>query len=100
MNTDWQETLAGVKENMEPERITGNVRAVKGKYGFIRCCPPGKPREDYFFHGNDVEGVNWYELDPGDRVSFIPTDDERGQKALEVRLEMQKHLIKEENNDE
>ncbi len=99
MTDNWQETLAGVRANMEPERITGRVRAMKAKYGYIRRCPPGKPRQDYFFHGSAVEGINWYELDPGDLVSFVPTDDERGQKAVGVRLEMQNHLIEQENDN-
>ena len=96
MADDWQEKLAGIAENMEPGRLVGKVRAIKGKYGFIRYCPPGKPRQDFFFHGDMVEGVGWYQLEPGDQVSFIPKDDERGPKAEEVRLEKESHLIEEE----
>ena len=74
-------------------RIKGIVYAVKNKYGFIRCYPVGKPREDYFFHGSDTEGVEWFKLEQGDIVSFIPVDCERGPQAVQVRLECERHLV-------
>lgn len=68
------------------------------KYGFIRHYPEGEPRRDYFFHGDDVEGIEWFKLEPGDVVTFMVEDDQRGAKAKSVCLECENHLIKKEND--
>jgi cold shock CspA family protein len=79
------------------KRLKGKVRIVSSKYGFIRHYPEGQPRVDYFFHGDAVEGIEWFKLEPGDLVSFVLKDNERGPKATEIRLECESHLIKKEN---
>lgn len=80
----------------EQKRLTGKVRSVLSKYGFIRHYPEGEPRQDYFFHGDDVEGIKWFKLEPGDVVSFVLKENERGPKAAEIKLVCENHLIEKE----
>jgi cold shock CspA family protein len=87
-------------QTMDDGRVMGRVRAIKEKYLFIRYYPEQGARIDFFTHGNDIESCNWFELEPGDLVSFVPKVEDRGPRAFDVRLEMENHLYKKENNDE
>ena len=93
-----QEKIDRIQEQLENGRLVGKVWAVKGKYGFIRHYPESQPRIDYFFHGSDVQGVEWFTLENGDIVSFIPVNDDRGKRATLVNLECEKHLIQRRND--
>jgi len=67
----------------EEDRLAGTISGlVEGKYyGFI--VVPGH-RKDYFFHGSSLRGVTFEELAPGDRVTFVVVDTEKGIRAVGV----------------
>ena len=92
---DFKEQLAAVKEQMEPERLEGEVTTLLDGFGFLRYRPRDSGRVDYFFHRKNLVGTKFHELEVGDLVSFIPEQDgERGMKAADVMLETQRHLRK------
>lgn len=96
-NAEWKEKLAEVKKDMEESRLRGTVIKMLRGYGFIRHYPPMAPRRDFFFYKNDLEGVRWGNLEPGDLVSFVPSGNQEEGKseiALSVRLEQERHLRK------
>jgi len=90
----WQEDLQAIKEQLEADRLVGEIRVLKNAYGFIRHEPPGENRKDYFFHKSGLEdGLKFHELNEGDIVSFnVCSDGDKGLKCESVRLERQRHL--------
>ena len=75
-------------------RLTGKIRVLKHGYGFIRVYPKDNPRKNYFFHKENLENVNFYSLEEGDVMSFEPCEDEKGPMAIRVRIEIENHLCK------
>ena len=67
----------------DQERLVGIISGkLDSKYfGFIAVKGHAK---DYFFHASGLKGVEFEELCPGDRVSFLIVDTEKGPRAVGV----------------
>lgn len=62
------------------KREKSHILSLKDGYGFI-----AKPPNNLFFHWTDVADVDFNDLQPGDRVEYTITRNERGQEvAVEV----------------
>ena len=96
---DFKEQLEAVAEKMSLKRLTGTVRRLKRSYGFIRVYPKGEPRRDYFFHWHDLLDHRLDEIETGDIVSFEAGDDEKGLRAVSVKVECERHLHQGGNDD-
>ncbi len=67
--------------------MTGTINGVRYDKGFGFIA--GDDRKAYFFHMSAVDhtsGVGFHDLERGDRVSFEPTESERGPRAEDVSL--------------
>jgi len=63
---------------------TGVVRKLKEGFGFIA----GNDGQDYFFHWTALQksqGVEFSDLEIGDRVEFLCLEAPKGPRAIEVR---------------
>lgn len=64
-------------------RQSGAIVELKRGFGFIRI-DGGK--QEYFFHAEDLQGLHFDHLEIGDRVTFIPDDqEEKGPHGKAVR---------------
>jgi cold shock CspA family protein len=63
---------------------TGRIHNVKDTFGF-GFIAPDVGGENIYFHSSDLIGVTIAELRAGDAVSFIPSMNERGPCAREVK---------------
>ena len=59
----------------------GTVRWFKNTYGFII----GEDGKDKFVHWSAIEGDGYKTLEVGQEVTFDLTEDEKGEKAINVR---------------
>ena len=68
--------------------MEGKVRRLMDRgYGFIE----DSDSKNYFFHRNDLENVNFDDLEVENLVSFDPEEGEKGKKATNVqRIEEEK----------
>jgi len=68
--------------------MEGKVRRLMDRgYGFIE----DSDSNSYFFHRNDLENVNFDDLEVENLVSFDPEEGEKGKKATNVqRIEEEK----------
>lgn len=89
-------TVMALNSMVEPDRKAGVVRTLKSGYGFIRTYRQDIPRSDYFFHSEDVTGVKFHSLEVGDIVSFETLSDDRGERAVDVCVEIENHFYNEE----
>jgi CspA family cold shock protein len=62
-------------------RLEGHVARLRESFGFIRASD----QQDYFFHRNDLDGLIFDLLQPGQKVSFLPTQAPKGLRATDVR---------------
>ncbi len=64
--------------------MEGTIKNLNEKFfGFIS---QGEGQKDLFFHGNDLVGVSFDELNPGDAVTFEIEQSQKGPKAAKVQL--------------
>lgn len=71
---------------MPPTRtMTGTIKTLKQDkgFGFIRA-----KNAEYFFHAQDLRGVEFTQLQVHDTVTFIPTDGRKGPRAENVELSL------------
>ena len=62
--------------------MQGTIKKLTDKnFGFIASEAGDK---DYFFHANELEGVQFEELNEGDAVTFDVTDTPKGEAAVKV----------------
>jgi len=62
--------------------MEGTIKTLTEKgFGFITVDGEEK---DLFFHGNELQGVEYGELKVGDRMSFDKADSEKGPNATNV----------------
>jgi cold shock CspA family protein len=63
--------------------MRGTIRTLKlGRvFGFIR----GDDRKDYFFHADDLEGLEFTEQLQERRVEFVEFEEAKGPRAKSVR---------------
>jgi len=62
--------------------MEGTIKTLTEKgFGFITVDGEEK---DLFFHGNELQGVEYGELKVGDRMSFEKADSEKGPNATNV----------------
>ena len=62
--------------------MQGTIKKLTDKnFGFIASEEGDK---DFFFHANELEGVQFEELREGDAVTFEVTDTPKGQAAVKV----------------
>lgn len=64
--------------------MEGTIKKLNEKFfGFIA---QGEGKKDLFFHGNDLVGVQFDELNEGDAVTFEVEQSQKGPKAAKVQL--------------
>ncbi len=64
--------------------MEGVIKKLTDKgFGFIAIEGDEK---DLFFHGNDVTGTEFNELNEGDKVTFEKEDSEKGPRAVNVTV--------------
>ena len=63
--------------------MKGTIKNLLSGFGFI--TPEGESK-DVFFHANDLEGVEFESLNPGDAVTFEMGTSDKGPKAEKVAL--------------
>lgn len=71
------------ERNAAPQE-TGVVRKLKEGFGFIA----GNDGQDYFFHYTALQksqGVEFSDLEIGDRVEFLCLEAPKGPRAIEIR---------------
>lgn len=66
------------------ERLRGKVirRVRERRFGFIVA---DVTNEEFFYHADDLENVDFVALDEQDVVTFVPTAAPKGPRAVEVR---------------
>ena len=64
--------------------MKGSIKTLRNGYGFI--IPEGENTKDVFFHANDLDGVDFNDLNEGDVVTFEMGESEKGPKAEKVAL--------------
>lgn len=63
--------------------MTGTIKKLTDKYfGFIS---QGEGQKDLFFHANNLDGVNFEDLNEGDAVEFEIIDTPKGQAADQIK---------------
>ena len=65
--------------------MSGVIRKIVVGRGF--CFITGDDDVDYFFHADDLQGVEFTRLKVGDRLSFTPKAGSKGRRALEIRVQ-------------
>ena len=69
--------------NFIPTKMEGTIKRLTDRnFGFI--AQEGVEK-DLFFHANELDGVEFNELNEGDKVSFEVTDTPKGQAAVQVK---------------
>ncbi len=63
--------------------MKGTIKRLK-KEGFFGFIEPEGGGKDVFFHGNDVAGGKFEDLQEGDAVTFDMGDSPKGPKATNV----------------
>ncbi len=64
--------------------MEGTIKKLNERgFGFI--TPEGEDK-DVFFHRNDLSGVDFNDLNEGDKVTFDKEDSEKGPKGVNVAL--------------
>ncbi len=63
--------------------MKGVIKRLK-KEGFFGFIQPEEGGKDVFFHGNDVTGGKYEELEENDQVTFDMGDSPKGPKATNV----------------
>lgn len=74
---------------MRDGRLTGTIRSLKDKYGFIQTQDAQGQTRDYFFLPSALEKVNnvaFTDLQLGMRVEFTPITHDKGPRAIEIRV--------------
>lgn len=61
----------------------GRIANILDSYGFIT---PDHGGENIFFHASDLSGMRFWELRPGDRVTFVASFNDRGPCARRVEM--------------
>lgn len=62
--------------------MLGSIKTLTGKgYGFIK---PDEGEKDIFFHAKKLEGVQYEDLNKGDRVEFEVEETDKGIAAFGV----------------
>ena len=62
---------------------TGHVANLLDSFGFIAPVGGG---ENIFFHASDLSGMRFRELQPGDRVTYVASFNDRGPCARRVEM--------------
>lgn len=63
--------------------MQGTIKRLTDKnFGFIS---QGEGQKDLFFHANELDGIEFSELNEGDNVSFEVIDTPKGQAAVKVK---------------
>ena len=63
--------------------MKGSIKNLLNGFGFIT---PEDGSKDVFFHANDLDGVDFEGLNPGDTVTFEMGTSDKGPKAEKVAL--------------
>ena len=63
--------------------MQGTIKRLTDKnFGFIS---QGEGQKDLFFHANELDGIEFSDLNEGDTVSFEVIDTPKGQAAVKVK---------------
>jgi len=63
--------------------MQGTIKRLTDKnFGFIS---QGEGQKDLFFHANELDGIEFSDLNEGDNVSFEVIDTPKGQAAVKVK---------------
>lgn len=64
--------------------MKGTIKILKDRgFGFITPEDGGK---DLFFHGSDLQGIQFNELKEGDALTFEIESSEKGPRAVKIAL--------------
>lgn len=63
--------------------MEGTIKSLVRDRGFGFVTPDGEDK-DFFFHRNELKGVNYEELKEGDRMSFEVAEGPKGKNAVNV----------------
>jgi len=83
-NGDERESGPAAEQRNAAQSETGVVRKLKEGFGFIA----GNDGQDYFFHYTALQksqGVEFSDLEIGDRVEFLCLEAPKGPRAIEIR---------------
>ena len=68
--------------SIESDPSYGTILSIKEGYGFIQ---PDSGEPNLFFHSSSIEDISFNELREGDCVQFIPSHNDRGPCATQVK---------------
>ena len=83
-NVNGSDQNRDTPERNAAQMETGVVRKLKEGFGFIA----GNDGQDYFFHYTALQksqGVEFSDLEIGDRVEFLCLEAPKGPRAIEIR---------------